>query len=71
MGNLYEDAAQNIAKRSGQETDTDLATYNSLKPYHFEGLQRKYGFEDVRRYIVLMESKRLGIKTVSEVLEGK
>jgi hypothetical protein len=61
-GNLYEQAARNIAERAGEETDEDLLIYNNLKPFHFKALQNKYGFEDVRRYITLMESKRLGIK---------
>lgn len=60
--NPFERAMERIAKRAGEETDKDLITYNSLKPYHFEYLQRKYGFEDTRRYITMMESKRLGIK---------
>jgi hypothetical protein len=64
---IYEQAVQNIASRAGQDTDQDLVTYNRLKPYHFKALQNKYGFEDVRRYIVMMESKKKGIKTLPEI----
>jgi hypothetical protein len=64
---IYEQAVQNIAARAGQDTDQDLITYNRLKPYHFKALQNKYGFEDVRRYIVMMESKKKGIKTLPEI----
>ena len=60
--NIYEQAARNAAERAGEETDDDLLIYNKLTPYHFKRLQNKYGFEDVRRYITLMESKRVGIK---------
>ena len=68
MGNsIYEQAVQNIATRAGQDTDKDLIIYNKLEPYHFKALQNKYGFEDVRRYVVMMESKRKGIKTLPEI----
>ena len=60
--NLFDQAARNVAERAGQDSDQDLLIYNKLTPFHFKKLQNKYGFEDTRRYIVMMESKRLGIK---------
>ena len=59
--NPFKDAANNIAARFGQETDTELIQYGQLKDHHFGGLVRRYGFEDVRRYIQLMEAKKAGI----------
>ncbi len=64
MGNPYEDAANNTAARSGIETDNELIQYGRLDDQHFKGLVRRYGFEDVRRYIQLMEAKRAGIPRI-------
>ncbi len=58
---VYERAANNIAKRSGAETDTELLVYNKLDDFNFRGLVRRYGFNDVARYIKIMESKKQGI----------
>ncbi len=66
MGNPFEDAMQNTLKRVGSETDEDLITYNKLKPYHFRGLNRRYGVDNVNRYIKLMEAKRQGIDRIGE-----
>ena len=66
MGNPFEDAMKNILERVGTETDPELVTYNTLKPYHFKGLERKYGIENVARYIKIMEAKRQGIPRLGE-----
>ena len=67
MSDPFEDAMQNTLKRVGTETDQDLVTYNSLKPYHFEGLNRRYGIVSVNHYIKIMEARRLGIKRRGEI----
>ena len=59
--NPFKSAANAISARHGQEVDTELLEYLQLKDYHFSGFVRRYGFEDVRRYIQLMETKKAGI----------
>ena len=66
MANPFEDAMKNTLDRLGVEQDEDLMIYNDLKPYHFAGLNRRYGVENVNRYIKIMEAKRLGIKRIGE-----
>lgn len=66
MANPFEEAMQSTLKRVGTETDEDLVLYESLKPYHFRGLNRKYGETNVNRYIKIMEAKRAGIKRLGE-----
>ena len=58
---IYDKAANAIAERAGAETDTDLITYDKLDDFNFRGLVRRYGFNNVARYIKLMESKKAGI----------
>ena len=59
--NPFKSAANAIAARHGKDTDTELIQYGQLESHHFSGLVRRYGFEDVRRYIQLMEAKKAGI----------
>jgi len=66
MANPFEEAMKNTLTRIGEEIDEDLITYNKLKPHHFQGLTRRYGFENVQRYIKIMESKRKGIPRLGE-----
>ena len=70
MGNPYEDAANNTAKRAGIETDNELIQYGQLQDYHFRGLERRYGFEQVRRYITLMEARKAGIPRLFRSKDG-
>ena len=64
--NPFEQAMGNMMDRLGIEQDEDLITYEQLKPFHFEGLTRKYGVDNVNRYIKIMEAKRQGIPRVGE-----
>ncbi len=66
MGKLkvFDDAIEKTAKRMGVETDPDVMKYESLNKDDFDGLVRRYGFEDVRRYIQTMETKRIGIPPI-------
>lgn len=67
MTSPFEEAMQNTMKRLGMETDEDLIKYEKLEPRHFRGLSRKYGFNNVKRYVKIMESRRKGIKRIGEV----
>ena len=64
--NPYEEAMKNTLKRVGTETDEDLLIYEKLEPFHFKGLNRRYGIENVNRYIKIMEAKRVGIDRIGE-----
>lgn len=66
MSNPFQQAMQNTMKRLGMETDDDLITYEKLQPYHFRALTRRYGLDNVERYIKVMESRRKGIKRIGE-----
>jgi len=48
----------------GVETDPEVLLYDGLGKDDFSGLVRRYGFEDVRRYIQTMETKRVGIPPI-------
>mgnify|MGYP001573482975 CR=1 FL=1 len=59
--NPFEEAMNNTLKRVGVETDQELVHYATLKDTHFRALTRRFGFDNVQRYIRIMEAKRAGI----------
>ena len=61
MGNPFEQAMKNTLDRVGAETDPALIQYSTLKNTHFRALQRRFGFDNVQRYVRVMEAKRAGI----------
>jgi len=66
--NPFSDAMQNILKRVGTETDKDLVVYEKLEDYNFRALNRRYGSDNVNRYIRIMEARRQGIPRIGEDL---
>ena len=61
MANPFEQAMKNTLKRAGVETDQELVNYSKLQDTHFRALTRRYGFDNVQRYVRIMEAKRQGI----------
>lgn len=69
MANLFEmgpfeRAMDNIVNALGGETDPDVLFYNTLEERDFQNMVRRYGFEDVRRYIQTIETKKLGLRRI-------
>ena len=60
----FDSAMENTLKRIGAETDQSIIAYNKLQPTNFRALQRRYGFDNVQRYIRVMEAKRAGIDRI-------
>jgi hypothetical protein len=61
MNNPFAQAMDNTMKRAGVEQDMELVTYGKLQDTHFRALTRRFGFDNVQRYIRVMEAKRAGI----------
>jgi hypothetical protein len=64
--NPFEQAMGNILDRLGEEQDEDLIMYEKMTPFIFRGLARRYGQEEVNRYIKIMEAKRQGIPQLGD-----
>ena len=64
MVNPFEQAMKNTLKRAGVETDQELVQYAKLKDTHFRAITRRFGFDNVQRYVKIMEAKRLGISRI-------
>lgn len=52
-------ALTRVRSNTGQETDTDLEIYSSLKPEDFTAIAERYGPDNVLRYIRKMETARM------------
>ena len=61
MESPFERAMKNTLERVGVEQDQELIAYSKLKDTHFRAITRRFGFDNVQRYIRVMEAKKAGI----------
>jgi hypothetical protein len=63
LSGIVDKAFDDLLDKTGSgEGDPDLNRYNQLMPSDFKGLEKRFGKDEVDRYIKTMEAKRMGVE---------